>query len=109
MRILPDGLMHYSHAWTDRQVADFHAWLRERPPVIQALVETHPPGTCYRGAEDEDGHYMIWSYSELGTITVLHGADSFSPRTRVFGILPSDLVPCACGQWRAAAPRGYEV
>jgi hypothetical protein len=77
---------------------EFEAWLGERPQIAD-LVRAVPPWHCYRMPSTPLGHYRVYSYSEDGTCTVSHGADSFMPGLSVFGIRPSDLIVCDCGKW----------
>lgn len=77
-------------------------WLASRPPKVRDVARRFPPDTCYRCTEDR-GHYAIYSYEETGagpvTVKLIHGADSFLPFVRVFGVDPETLLKCGCGNW----------
>lgn len=79
-------------------------WLEDRPQVIQEMARKYPPWHCYRHPPSgPHGHYVIYSYAENGSVTLIHGSDSFLPAMQVFGIPADDLVVCDCGQWRNAS------
>lgn len=80
--------------------AEYDQWLAERPPFIRAQLDRHPPGMCYR--YESRGHYAIASFGEDGTVTLLHGADSFLPGIGVFGVPSVELERCGCGRYEVA-------
>lgn len=68
-------------------------WLVDRPQVIKDLARTHPPDGRYRlssGADDD--LYLIYSYSEDGTITAVRHIEQMFPMWKVFGMKPEDLI-----------------
>jgi hypothetical protein len=74
-------------------------WLADRPQIIKNLARSHPPDSEYRLANGlDDDLYVIYSYNEDGTITVIRYArlagapDSVLPLWKVFGMKPEDLV-----------------
>lgn len=73
--------------------AEFDAWIKDRPQVIQDLAAKWPPGRLYR--HEKTGQFMqLYSYSENGTVTadVLLGYRQIDLISmRVFGIDPNDL------------------
>lgn len=83
---------------TDELDAKFAEWLAARPRVIQDMAREHPPNRCYR-SKVNSGHYIIHAYSEGGTMTLIHGHDSFLPGVATFGQDPNQLVDCGCGNW----------
>ena len=91
---------------------EFEAWLATRPPAVAAAVRAHPPESCYR-MSGSAGHYMIYSYGEPAnggpiTVTLIHGTDSTLPGVSVFGIDPSTLTPCGCGNLEWPRPEQIE-
>lgn len=78
--------------------------VEESAAVRKKFAETEQKysDTCYRMA-DNDGHYRISGLSGdvYGRITaeIVHGRDSYFPGVLVFGVDPSELVPCNCGKW----------
>jgi hypothetical protein len=84
----------------------FDLWLEGRPPIIQKMAKLCPPN-CYRG--ERRGHYRLYSYNENGTVTLLHGKDSFLPGIVVFGVDPATLVACGCGKWDEATEAQAEA
>lgn len=76
----------------------FETWLADRPPIIQEMAREFPGYVCYKSKENR-GHYRIYSYSEDGTLTLMHGRDSFLPGVMTFGQSPYQLVTCDCGDW----------
>ena len=79
----------------------FEDWLAERPEIAD-MVRAVSPWHCYRLKGNARGHYAIYSYNEAGTLTIMHGSDSFMPGFGVFGIEPGDLVVCDCGKYEHA-------
>ena len=76
---------------------ELEEWLRDRPQVIKDLARSHPPDAQYRLASGgDDDVYLIYSYSEDGTMTVSRfaqvGPFSLMPMWNVFGMRPEDLV-----------------
>ena len=74
-------------------------WLTDRPQIIKDLARSHPPDGEYRLASGaDDDLYLIYSYSEAGTMKVtryarLAGApDSVLPLWNVVGMKPEELV-----------------
>lgn len=92
----------------------FQLWLADRPQVIRDMAKRMPPNTCYRQRDGNPmGHYTLYSYSEDGTVSLVHGADSFLPGVMVFGVREDACVRCDCGNWKppseeaARATRAY--
>ena len=95
-----------------KEQREYRAWVASRPPVIQALITSHPPDQCYRA--ENGGHYIIRAYQESddGTakMRVEHGRDSFMPGFGVFGMEPDDLAPCPTqGDWEPAGEDELEA
>lgn len=76
----------------------FETWLADRPPIIQEMAREFPGYICYKSKENR-GHYRIYSYSEDGTLTLMHGRDSYLPGVNTFGQSPYQLIACDCGNW----------
>jgi hypothetical protein len=87
---------------------NFEAWLDERPQ-IRELVNAAPPWHCYRIKDHPGGHYSIHSYNDAGTLTLIHGADSFLPGVSTFGHKPESLVVCDCGTYEWATDQQSEA
>lgn len=74
---------------------NFAKWKATRPPVIQKMIESHPPDRLYR--LDSTGHRVtLHSYSEGGTVTVnvLGKYNLLTMERRVFGIRIEELSEC---------------
>ena len=88
------------NTWTPEQLD----WLATRPLRIQKVAKRYPGFQCYR-ANDNRGHYWIYSYEEPKslrrpvTVKLIHGRDSYLPGVAVFGVSPRTLIPCRCGHW----------
>lgn len=75
--------------------AALKVWAESRPPIVQALIRSHPPGRLYR--IKTSGHRAtLYAYDEDGTIKV-HVTGKYNlvafDRT-VFGVKPEDLEEC---------------
>ncbi len=76
---------------------NFQLWLNQLPPMIQRMIERHPP-SCYRAGRRKGSHYQPQLYHANGTITVKHLEGSSRPAgVMVRHIDPNDLERCDCG------------
>ncbi len=83
-----------------RQPSDaenYQNWIGRLPPVIQRMIERHPP-SCYR-IPARKGHYQPSMYCADGTISLKHLKGSSQPAgTSAPGVDPNDLERCDCGE-----------
>jgi len=88
-------------------LASFDAW-RTAPERahLAKIIGKYSPFHCYKRVNDSglQGHYAMFSYCNDGTVTVVHGWDSFFPRTKVFGVPPESLELCDCGAFDFEPP-----
>jgi hypothetical protein len=81
--------------FTPEQQQEFDAWLAERPPLIQDIVEKYPPDRLYR-LKTTKQRVTIQIYHVDGTVTVfVSGQYNLCVFDRnVFGISVTDLEEC---------------
>jgi hypothetical protein len=70
-------------------------WIATRPPVIQEMVRSHPPGRLYR-MKSTGSRVEIDSYAEDGTVTVWvsRNWNLVLFERNVFGVPIDDLEEC---------------
>lgn len=76
---------------------NYQNWISRLPPVIQRMIERHPP-SCYRIPAITGGHFQPATYHADGTVSLKHLKDSSrAPGTVIRGVNPGFLERCDCG------------
>ena len=89
-------------------------WVMSRPPAVRKVACRLATGACLRSTENK-GHYILHSIDEeiddpsVVTVTMIHGADSFAPGFRVFGVDPDTITVCGCGEWEWPSAKQAEA
>lgn len=80
---------------TPDQVAAWHEWVADRPPVVRAVAERLDPWSLYR-LRPSTHRVTLVSIAEDGTVTVNVSAEFNAVlfERSVFGIDPDNLEPC---------------
>ena len=91
-----------------KEGAELKAEISKYPPSVQKVIREKPKETCYQSTEGRGLHYRITAYKqdEDGSVTVEveQGGDSILPGMAAFGINPTTLTRCGCGEWKKATP-----
>jgi len=83
------------HEPTPEQLAEWQAWVDERPPVVKELAERFPPWDLWL-LKASNHKVVVVGYNEAGTLTVAVTGkfNAVMFERNVFGIKPEDLEPC---------------
>lgn len=93
---------------SDDQPDAWRSFLESLPAATREVAERYPAHDgnthiCYRSTENPRYHYIIYSYFNDLTVTLVHGADSTLPGVGTFGQPYAQLRHCGCGRWRHAS------
>lgn len=68
-------------------------WYKDKPPVIQELIQQRPPNCKYRIRGQKPDYYILHSYLEDGTMTAYRfDGNSHMIKWGVFNLRPESLI-----------------
>ncbi len=87
---------------TEEQIAEWNAWVAERPDAVRKVAERFKPWRLYRLARSETAGHRVtlvsFSEGDGGAVTVTVNVTGEFNRVaferQVFGVNPDDLVEC---------------